>query len=62
MRIPFRSKTNGRRARRAGAEAAQTLSIASQMALLCPSGMDVWAQRELAGGLDLPRHGAAPRR
>lgn len=41
---------------------AQTLSVASQMAMLCPSGMDVWMQRELTAGLELPRHGAAPRR
>jgi len=62
MRIAFRSKANGRRAKRAGAEMAQTLSVASQMALLCPSGMDVWMQRELTAGLELPRHGAAPPR
>jgi len=42
-------------------ELAQTLSVASQMALLCPSGIDVWAQRELAGGLERPRHPAAPK-
>lgn len=42
-------------------EMAQTLSVASQMALLCPSGMDVWAQRELAGSFEPPRPGAAPR-
>lgn len=40
----------------------QTLSVASQMALLCPSGMDVWMQRELAGCFELSRNGAAPRR
>jgi hypothetical protein len=38
-----------RRSRRARTELTQTLSIASQMALLCPSGMDVWMQRELGG-------------
>lgn len=57
-----RSKGSGRRARRAGEELAQTLSVASQMALLCPAGMDVWMQRELAGCSELPRNGAAPRR
>jgi hypothetical protein len=62
MRIALRNRTNRRRFRRAGVEAAQTLSVASQMALLCPSGMDVWMQRELAGGFELPRHSAAPRR
>jgi hypothetical protein len=41
---------------------AQTLSVASQMALLCPSGIDVWMQRELTGGFELGRHGVAPRR
>ena len=34
---------------------AQTLAVASQMALLCPSGMDVWMQRELTGCTDLDR-------
>lgn len=45
-----------------GGEMSQTLSVASQMALLFPSGMDVWMQRELSGCFELPRHGAAPRR
>lgn len=54
MRITL-TKKNGRRARRAGLEAAQTLSVAAQMALLCPSGMDVWMQRELTGCTDLDR-------
>lgn len=62
MRIVLRNRTNGRRVRRAGLEAAQTLSVASQMALLCPSGMDIWMQRELAAGFELPRNGTAPRR
>lgn len=44
----------GRR-RRFGCELAQTLAMASQMALLCPSGMDVWMQRELTGCTDLDR-------
>lgn len=35
---------------------AQTLAVASQMALLCPSGMDVWMQRELTGCSDLERY------
>ena len=42
--------------RRIGYEMAQTLAVASQMALLCPSGMDVWMQRELTGGSDLERY------
>lgn len=51
------SSGNGSRAgsRRAGFEAAQTLSVASQIALLCPSGMDVWMQRELSGSADARR-------
>lgn len=56
------SRKNGRGARRVGGEMSQTLSVASQMALLFPSGMDVWMQRELSGCFELPRHGAAPRR
>lgn len=50
-----RDQGNGRRAKRAGFELAQTLSVASQMALLCPSGMDIWMQRELTGCSDLER-------
>ena len=44
------------RRRRAGFELAQTLAVASQMALLCPSGMDIWMQRELTGCSDLERY------
>jgi hypothetical protein len=62
MRLNLRNGKNGRRTRRAGVEMAQTLSVASQMALLCPSGMDVWAQRELAGSFELGRHGAVLKR
>lgn len=43
------------RRRRVGCEMAQTLAVASQMALLSPSGMDVWMQRELTGCTDLDR-------
>jgi len=43
------------RRNRVGYEMAQTLTVASQMALLCPSGMDVWMQRELTGCTDLDR-------
>ena len=42
--------------RRVGCELAQTLAVASQMALLCPSGMDIWMQRELTGCSDLERY------
>lgn len=38
----------------------QTLSVASQMALLCPSGMDIWMQRELSGLGKPVRHPVAP--
>lgn len=31
-------------------EVAGALSIASQMALLCPPGFDEWVRRELGGG------------
>jgi hypothetical protein len=31
------------------------------MALLCPSGMDVWMQRELAGCFEPQRKETAPR-
>jgi hypothetical protein len=48
-----RDRSNARLAKRAGFELAQTLSVASQMALLCPSGMDVWMKRELTGCTDL---------
>jgi hypothetical protein len=51
-----RDRSNGRRVKRAGSELAQTLSVASQMALLCPSGMDIWMQRELTGCSDLERY------
>lgn len=54
MRITL-TTNNRRRARRAGVEAARTLSVAAQMALLCPSGMDAWMQRELTGCTDLDR-------
>ena len=43
------------RRRQMGCEMAQTLAVASQMALLCPSGMDIWMQRELTGCSDLER-------
>ncbi len=59
MRIDPRKRRTGRRAKRAGLELGKTLSIASQMALLCPSGMDVWMQRELAGCFELPQRPAA---
>jgi hypothetical protein len=62
MRITIRNRKDRRLAKRAGAEAAQTLSVAAQMALLCPSGMDIWMQRELAGCFEQPRHDGNRRR
>jgi len=35
-------------------EIAGGLSIASQMALLCPSGVDEWVRRELVGDVEAP--------
>lgn len=49
-------RRNRPRRGRAGRELTQTLAVASQMALLCPSGMDVWMQRELTGCSDLERY------
>lgn len=42
-------KRSGLRRRSVGFGLTETMSVASQMALLCPSGMDVWAQEQLAG-------------
>ncbi len=44
-----RSKTKRHRYRGAGMELAGALSIASQMALLCPPGFDEWVRQELVG-------------
>lgn len=44
-----RSKTRRHRYRGAGMELAGALSIASQMALLCPPGFDEWVRQELTG-------------
>ena len=60
MRI-WRKQPIGRRTKRAGLELGRALSVASQMALLCPSGMDVWMQRELAACFELPKPPAAKR-
>lgn len=62
MGLRARDKPIGRRGRRADAEAERTLRVAAQMALLCPSGMDIWVRRELDGYGEPPRHPAAPRR
>jgi hypothetical protein len=42
-------------AKRGGVELARSASIASQAAMFCPSGIDVWMQRELAGCTDMER-------
>jgi hypothetical protein len=57
MQIALRKRRKGRRSKAAGMEMARTLSVAAQMALLCPSGMDVWMQRELSGCSDFDRPG-----
>jgi hypothetical protein len=50
MRAALKDRIKRRHGKRAAMDAAQTLSVAAQMALLCPAGIDVWMQRELAGG------------
>jgi hypothetical protein len=44
-----RSKRRRHRYRGAGMELAGALSVASQMALLCPPGFDEWVRQELVG-------------
>jgi hypothetical protein len=50
--------------RGAGIELAGALSIASQMALLCPPGFDEWVRQELVGDGNSPpeRAGRTDRR
>lgn len=48
MKIPQRKKKR-HRYRSAGIELVGALSIASQMALLCPPGVDAWVRQELGG-------------
>jgi hypothetical protein len=62
MRGALKDKMKRRRGKRAAMDVAQTLSVAAQMALLCPSGIDVWMQRELAGSLRQSPPTTAPRR
>jgi hypothetical protein len=45
----------------AGMELAGALSIASQMALLCPPGFDELVRRELAGDAGRGHNGGQPR-
>jgi hypothetical protein len=44
-----RRKSKRHRYRSAGIELVGALSIASQMALLCPPGVDAWVRQELGG-------------
>ncbi len=44
-----RRKRKRHRYRSAGIELVGALSIASQMALLCPPGVDAWVRQELGG-------------
>ncbi len=53
-----RSKSRRHRYRGAGMELAGALSIASQMALLCPPGFDEWVRQELVGDGARNGHGA----
>ena len=53
-----RSKKRRHRYRGAGMELAGALSIASQMALLCPPGFDEWVRHELVGDSARKGHGA----
>ncbi len=62
MRFALKNAKRTRQTKRVATEVSQTLSVAAQMAMLCPSGMDVWMQRELAGCFELDRPGAARRR
>lgn len=48
MKISRRKKKR-HRYRSAGIELVGALSIASQMALLCPPGVDAWVRQELGG-------------
>lgn len=48
MRLPHWNRRRPRY-RAAGMELAGALSIASQMALLCPPGFDEWVRHELVG-------------
>jgi hypothetical protein len=62
MRGALKDKMRRRRGQRAAMDVAQTLSVAAQMALLCPSGIDVWMQRELAASPRQSPPTTAPRR
>jgi hypothetical protein len=44
---PFQSRKRPRRFASPGLELATALSVASQMALLCPPGFDEWVRQEL---------------
>jgi hypothetical protein len=59
MKKPGVKQQRRSRRRSAGFQLAETISIVAQMALLCPSGIDVWAQRELAGYSDASRRPAS---
>jgi hypothetical protein len=58
MKIPRRKKER-HRYRSAGIELVGALSIASQMALLCPPGVDAWVRQEL-GSEGRPGDGDRP--
>lgn len=58
MKSLGRKKSRPSRRRAAAEQVAQAFSIASQMALLCPSGLDESMRRELGHGGDYPRRTA----
>lgn len=62
MRFTFHKSRKARSGRSLGLGTAETLSIAAQIAMLSPSGMDVWMQRALADGSDPHPQGATRRR
>jgi len=53
-----RRKSKRHKFRGAGMELAGALSIASQMALLCPPGFDEWVRQELGGNAVANGHDA----
>lgn len=54
MRLP-RLKKHRPRLSSAGMELAGAMSVASQMALMCPPGFDEWVRRELVGDEEAAR-------
>ena len=57
MRLPHLPHPQKKRQRlsSAGMEIAGAMSVASQMALMCPPGFDEWVRRELVGDEEAAR-------